>query len=480
MININVKSKMEKVERTSKLFLMLILGVATIATSCRKEGCTDPAAINYNEDAKKDDGSCEFDENDNGSVEITSSTTELKGTMHGTLEAGKTYYLVDDLYIECGRSITMEEGARIESTGDGTPGNAPSIFVDGSFYSLGTESNPNWITTTPDKRSAENYLGGYIGTIQSGDCTEDMVFKWTHLEFLGGPSGPGSALYDEGESMKGIRTLKEDLNLIVEDSWFFGSVDDAIRPDGGRISLMRNTFELVGGVEGEGVNVKGGTVGDIAYNVFIGTATNGPKVANSGGKPTQANINTYNNTILTSGFRRVAPGRGASINYENGARGKVYNNATINCRFGLRIVEGTDYDNLEVGYNYYFGNGEYEGIAFEDEFYATSGVVPANYPYPATDITTNDNPEFAGYDVNQFSNADYEMADNLSHNPENMNQVGNQDLRLSTGSPLIGAGYTGFSALDATTASGAYAATITQPSADIGAYPTDGSGNKHN
>jgi hypothetical protein len=471
---------MKKVEKTSKLFLMLLLGVATVATSCRKEGCTDPEATNYNADAKKDDGSCEYQGTNQGSVEITSSTTELSGKMHGVLEGGKTYYLVGDLFIECDREIVMEAGARIESTGDGTPGNSPSIYVDGSFYSLGTEQNPNWITTTPDKRSAANYANGYIGTIESGDCTKDMVFKWTHLEFLGGPSGPGSAIYDEGETRKGIRTLKEDLNLIIEDSWFFGTREDAIRPDGGRISIMRNTFELCGYEDGEGVNVKGGTVGDIAYNVFIGVATNGPKIANSGGKPTQANINTYNNTILTSGFRRVAPGRGASINYENGARGKVYNNAIINCRFGLRIVQGTDYANLEVGHNYYFGNGEYEGVVFEDEFYASSGVIPAEYPFPATDITDNDDPMFQGYDVNQFANSDYLLADQLSHNPLNMNTVGSQNLRLAPGSPLIGAGYTGFTALNSTTATGAYAATVTQPSADIGAYPTDGSGNKHN
>ena len=40
--------------------------VATIAcalfmTSCNREGCTDPAATNYSEDANTDDGTCEYD-----------------------------------------------------------------------------------------------------------------------------------------------------------------------------------------------------------------------------------------------------------------------------------------------------------------------------------------------------------------------------------------------------------------------------------
>ena len=39
---------------------MLVVGIMTV--SCKKEGCTDPQATNYNEEAKKDDGTCEFEE----------------------------------------------------------------------------------------------------------------------------------------------------------------------------------------------------------------------------------------------------------------------------------------------------------------------------------------------------------------------------------------------------------------------------------
>ncbi|PWH82911.1 hypothetical protein [Brumimicrobium oceani] len=38
--------------------LILVLGLGF--TSCKKEGCTDPVAVNYNDDAEKDDGSCEY------------------------------------------------------------------------------------------------------------------------------------------------------------------------------------------------------------------------------------------------------------------------------------------------------------------------------------------------------------------------------------------------------------------------------------
>lgn len=47
--------------KKSTLFMMFIAGsLAMTATSCKKEGCTDETATNYNEEAKKDDGSCVY------------------------------------------------------------------------------------------------------------------------------------------------------------------------------------------------------------------------------------------------------------------------------------------------------------------------------------------------------------------------------------------------------------------------------------
>lgn len=44
--------------KTRTLFLIGLL--ALTFSSCKKEGCTDPTAANYNENAKKDDGSCTY------------------------------------------------------------------------------------------------------------------------------------------------------------------------------------------------------------------------------------------------------------------------------------------------------------------------------------------------------------------------------------------------------------------------------------
>ena len=46
-----------------KLTTILIIICITIC-SCQKKGCTDPNAINYNSQANKDDGGCEYIQED--------------------------------------------------------------------------------------------------------------------------------------------------------------------------------------------------------------------------------------------------------------------------------------------------------------------------------------------------------------------------------------------------------------------------------
>lgn len=43
-----------------KTLTISMIALSTLTFSCKKEGCTDPIAINYDEDAKKDDESCEY------------------------------------------------------------------------------------------------------------------------------------------------------------------------------------------------------------------------------------------------------------------------------------------------------------------------------------------------------------------------------------------------------------------------------------
>jgi hypothetical protein len=58
--------------------------------------------------------------------------------------------------------------------------------------------------------------------------------------------------------------------------------------------------------------------------------------------------------------------------------------------------------------------------------------------------------------------------------------VGTYNFRLQATSPAIGKGFTGFTILNVVPVSANFGATVlTPPNKDIGAYPTDGTGNKH-
>ena len=122
-------------------------------------------------------------------------------------------------------------------------------------------------------------------------------------------------------------------NFILEDSWIYGSPDDAVRFYGGHVNIMRNTLEKCGGTGGDGFNAKGGTQGNMAYNLIIGGATNGTKSANDGGIQPQCMIAMYNNTYVNDGFRNTGTfgARSGSIEVENNSRALAYNNLIVDC-----------------------------------------------------------------------------------------------------------------------------------------------------
>jgi hypothetical protein len=47
--------------KTKFIFLSVIVALSTTLSSCKKEGCIDKDATNYSSEAKKDDGSCNFE-----------------------------------------------------------------------------------------------------------------------------------------------------------------------------------------------------------------------------------------------------------------------------------------------------------------------------------------------------------------------------------------------------------------------------------
>ena len=48
-------------KKFNAILMVILFAVLLVNTGCKKEGCTDPDSINYDSEAKKDDGSCEYE-----------------------------------------------------------------------------------------------------------------------------------------------------------------------------------------------------------------------------------------------------------------------------------------------------------------------------------------------------------------------------------------------------------------------------------
>jgi hypothetical protein len=260
-------------------------------------------------------------------------------------------------------------------------------------------------------------------------------------------------------------------------------------------------------------------VGNYAYNLTIGSATNGPKASNKGGKNPQTNIYMYNNTIVNSGYRRNADGRGGSLNFEEGAEGYAYNNIVVNCKYGLRVLTSP-----KGAATQYSGNplppADYHShhIMYGNNLYYVDAVTQANQIYPVesgTVVPTGANadiPSFPALGITISSTMILNDTDPtkdvvtpvvaydgtaavraagtdpkfvsfplpVSGSPGDIAYATGFDFHLQSSSPALGKGYTGFTPLNVVPVSANFGATaVTPPNKDLGAYPSDGSGNQH-
>jgi len=445
-----------------------------------------------------------------------SDATPLSGTVKGTMLSGKTYALSGNITVNAGDTLLLQPGVTVKV------GRGLTILVKGVLISLGTKSQPNFIG--PDKlftktdavgastASDSAYVGYWTGINCEPSCTL-LDLKWTHVDYTGGkisatflPTGKKA-----GDQSFGIMFQNTTGDIIFEDSWMYGCIDDAMRISTGRLHVMRNTFEKCGATGGDVVNVKSGGVGDIAYNLFVGTATNGSKASNKGGAAVQTNVNMYNNTYICGGYRQKDPtGRGGSLNYEEGAKGKAFNNLMVNCRTGLRIHNNpvADVANMYYGYNYSYGDSLKVCSMFYPIAPTTSITVPQTTDIPTPteaifpaakfssaflltkDASGNYSNILTAYDASSFVGANNPKFVSFSlplagiTHLSDVSAVGSFNFKLQSSSPAIGKG-TNNSALIAplnaiaVTNADLKPSEVTLPGVDMGCYQSNGTGNQH-
>jgi len=418
-----------------------------------------------------------------------------------TFAANTTYPVVGDIKVPEGTTVTIPEGVKLEFQ-EGPNGEAWFLEVFGSLRIMGSAANRVTLTASEALiNSTKNQgIGQLWGGIIHTNVAGDLVIQYTDILHAGGAAreenaialpftGGGGELSagDASYAIYFIRQLdmRQDGIFVLNHSRIAFCPDDAIRINGGKTLMSYNVWEVTGGTGGDAVNIKAGTYGDFAYNLFYNCATNGLKSADTGpGVRGICQTNFYNNTIVQGGYRRAEPGRGAGLNYESRAFGKCYNNLNVNTRFGLRLVPGEaapDITKLEYGHNWYYGSV----ATITAEFYPTTATSSVGMigndpstPIPTTDVAgapLANNPMFVNFDPTTFvfsgntSISTDPLRNNIQPRPATAN------FRLQAGSPALTGGKTNFGPVNASyvTLDGTYTFTAPAPSAFFGAYGTN-------
>lgn len=96
----SLSSKHFKIQTMKTYLSMIALSALLIgtATSCKKKGCMDPSAVNYNSEAKKDDGTCKY-----------TPTITVNGNNPENINVG-------DAYNDAGATATNKDGSSVNVT----------------------------------------------------------------------------------------------------------------------------------------------------------------------------------------------------------------------------------------------------------------------------------------------------------------------------------------------------------------------------
>ncbi len=149
---------MKKLNLFAKYTGMAVVAAGLLFSSCKREGCTDETANNYDEKAKEDDGSCEYDD-ETISGELTANTTWLKN---------RIYTMSGKVIVPSGVTLTIEAGAIIKGA-EGQDANASALVVarGGKLMAQGTAAEPIIFTSVLDDIQPGQLVGSNLTKTQN-------------------------------------------------------------------------------------------------------------------------------------------------------------------------------------------------------------------------------------------------------------------------------------------------------------------------
>jgi hypothetical protein len=286
----------------------------------------------------------------------------LTGYVNGTTLPNHTYVVKDSATIPVGDTLTISAGDTLLMLNDPIAGAAGWIHILGTFICNGTSSNRNVITTAIKDSTVPGLWGGIVG-----DSCKYVSVTYTNVSWAGGNDATGHAYrtFDIYSDYANTTTTVFAYNNVT------GVVDDCIGLHGGSASVLHNILKWCGAPDGDNINVKAGTIGEIAYNVIWAPGGNGVKINASTSLPRLTNMCVHNNTIVAGGWRRVTE-LGYGVLVDASGRAQVYNNIIGDMYSGLEIT--TAADTVRTVYNnniFFYSVDSLKGVS---RYYPSDGV----------------------------------------------------------------------------------------------------------
>ena len=344
------------------ILLIAILAGSIAFTGCKKEGCTDATALNYDADANDDDGSCIYDQ--------TETITDNTGTTTWTKD--KTYLLEGFVFVESGQTLTIEAGTVIKGKG-GTGVNASALIVarGGRIIAEGTQTepiiftaeqddvnNPNdiphgtrglWgglmilgeasLNTVPSEQSIEGLpttesRGTYGGT---DDEDDSGILRYISVRYGGSDIGAGNEI--NGVTFGGVGR-----GTVVEHIEVFHNADDGFEWFGGTVNTKWLSAAFCGD---DSYDYDQGFRGNGQYWFAVNDATDGDRGGEHDGGTDPENGSPYAKPIISNA---TYIGRGTdagkrTLTFRDNAGGEYHNSIFVNYAMGIdiEILSGADH-----------------------------------------------------------------------------------------------------------------------------------------
>lgn len=350
----------------------LVASIIVLSASCKKEGCTDEAATNYNEDAKKDDGSCTYP-NETGLVELVGDLSTQ------TLTKDKKYLLKGQVFVRDGKTLTIQPGTVI--FGDKATKGTLIIDRGGKIIADGTVTEP--IVMTSNLAVGQRDKGDWGGLILLGYANQNQpdpaVEGITPAVFFGGTDDS-----DDSGILRYVRVEFAGIELTPNNetnSITMGGVGSGTTMDYCMVSFGGDDgFEWFGGnVDGKHFVSYGSwdDCYDVDYGysgkVQFGLAVRYPSFADQSGSNNFECDNGPNDdvtSLLTTGtfsnFTCIGPllenGQTISGNYQHAMDLRrrtavtIANSVFIGMPRGLRMRQTSVFENYDSGEGYLLNN----------------------------------------------------------------------------------------------------------------------------